>query len=146
MELLIIEEQGLIEKINIPQRCNECHVEEQTRYKSTTHPLFKCTHTQTHTPGSFISTDWYYDFHGISMFPVLLNSRKKLRNKVTTFYEETTEFKIHRVLFICLDPSIVFSILQQSSSLTLSNNTFVSCTCGIQLIHAINKEGHGHKL
>lgn len=33
MELLIMEEQGLIEKINIPWRCNEFHVEEQARYK-----------------------------------------------------------------------------------------------------------------
>lgn len=33
LELLIIVEQGLIEKINIPQRCNEFHVEQQAGYK-----------------------------------------------------------------------------------------------------------------
>lgn len=45
MELLIIEEQGLIEKINIPQSCNEFHVEEKARYKLLVRP----THTHTHT-------------------------------------------------------------------------------------------------
>lgn len=44
MELLIIEEQGLIEKINISWICNELHVEQQACYKLVPRP-----HTHTHT-------------------------------------------------------------------------------------------------
>lgn len=53
IELLIIEEHGLIEKINIPERCNEFHVEEEARYQL---PV-RHTHAHIHTPEFFISTD-----------------------------------------------------------------------------------------
>lgn len=45
MELLIIEEQGLIEKINISWICNELHVEQQACYKLALRPH---THTFMH--------------------------------------------------------------------------------------------------
>lgn len=51
MELLIIEEQGLIEKINIPWSCNEFHVEEQARYKLPDMHTHKQTHTRLEPTG-----------------------------------------------------------------------------------------------
>lgn len=55
MELLIIEEQGLIEKINIPQSCNEFHVEEQARYKLPVRATR--THRYTHLNSTFPLTE-----------------------------------------------------------------------------------------